>query len=145
MTTIATNGRSARPTIGRTLLVGLLAGLLAGLANLLVYFVGSALSAPFLVPMGGPGSPPMPLPLLAIIVASTIPALGAAVLYWALGRFVRNATTIFLVVAVVFALISLAGPMSLPIELSTRLSLSAMHFVAGAIIAGGLVRFARQG
>ncbi|HMQ33292.1 MAG TPA: DUF6069 family protein [Chloroflexaceae bacterium] len=137
--------RAGQTALGRTLLVGLLAGLAAGVANILVYFVAGALGAPLLVPMGGPGAPATPLPILAIVVACTVPAIAAAALYWALGRLTRRATTIFLVVAAAFALLSLGGPLSLPVELSTRLSLSAMHLVAGALIVAGLTRSARQG
>lgn len=145
-TTTSTAPRVARTTIGRTLLVGLLAGLAAGVANLLVFFVAQALGAPFQVPMGGPGSPALPLPFFAVIAASTVPGLGAAVLYWALGRFAgARATTIFIAVAAIFGLLSLAGPLTLPIDLFTRLAMALMHIVAGIIITGGLVRSARQG
>lgn len=144
MTTTTAAARAGQTTIGRTLLVGLGAGLAAGVANLLVYALGRALGAPFLVPMGGPGSAAAPLPLLAIVVACALPGLAAAALYWALGRFTARATTIFLAVAAIFALVSLAGPLTLPIDLGTRLSLASMHLVAGALIAGGLVRLAPQ-
>lgn len=131
--------------IGRTLLVGLLAGLAAGVANVVVFFVTSALFAlPYLIPMGGPGSEPVPLPAVAIIAASTMPALGAAVLYWLLGRFTPRPTRIFVVVAVAFALLAIFPPLSLPIDLGTKLGLELMHVVAAVIITLGLVRYAPQ-
>lgn len=145
MAATATTPRGVRTALGRTLLIGLLAGLAAGLANLLVYGLGSLFGAPFLVPMGGPGSAAAPLPFFAIVLASAVPALGAALLYWGLGRFTGRATTIFVAIAGLFALLSLAGPLSLPIDLGTRVWLALMHLVAGAIIVLGLVRQAPQG
>jgi hypothetical protein len=73
-----------------------------------------------------------------------IPGLLAGVFYWALSRFTRRATTIFLAVSAAFALISLAGPLTLPIDLGTRLALAAMHLVAAPIIALGITRSAPQ-
>jgi hypothetical protein len=144
MSTIATTG-PAGSTVGRTLLVGLGAGLLAGVANVLVYLLGRALFAlPFQVPMGGPGSPAGDLPLLAIIVTCVVPGLAAALLYWGLGRLTRRASVIFATVAGLFALLSLAGPLTLPIDLGTRLALAAMHLVAAPIITLGLLRYAPQ-
>lgn len=144
MTTTATVTRAAQTSLGRTLLVGLIAGLAAGVANLIVFFAAQALGAPFLVPMG-PGAPAMPLPFVAVVVSSTIPALGAAFLYWALGRFAgARATTIFIAIAAVLGLASLGAPLTLPIDLFTRLALAFMHIVAGVIISAGLVRSAPQ-
>jgi Family of unknown function (DUF6069) len=141
---------TARPTtgkagIGRALLVGLVAGLVAGIANLVVYFVSRALGAPFLVPLGDPTSTPVDLPIFAVVMACVMPGLIAGLVYWALGRFTRNATRIFLILSAVIAVVSLFPPMSLPIDLGTRLSLSLMHLVAAPIIALGLVRQAPQG
>lgn len=145
-TTTSAAGRPARPSLARTLLVGLIAGLAAGVANLIVFFVTQALGAPFLVPMGGPGAPALPLPFAAVVAAGAIPGLGAAALYWALRRFTGvRATAIFVGIAAAFGLLSLAGPLTLPIDLFTRLSLALMHIVAGVIITGGLVRSVRQG
>lgn len=144
MSTVAA-ARPAAATIGRSAIVGLVAGLAAGVANLLVYFITAALfSLPYLVPAGGPGTEPAPLPIFAIVAACAIPGLLAGILYWALGRFTSRATTIFTVVAIAFALISLGGPLTLPIDLGTRLALAAMHIVAAAIITLGLFRGAPQ-
>lgn len=131
--------------LGRALVVGLIVGLAAGVANVLVYFLTQALfSLPYLVPMGGPGTAPSPLPVLAIIAACLVPALAAALFYWALGRFTRRATMIFVVAAAAFALLSLAGPLSLPIDLGTRLALASMHIVAAVVVVIGLTRNAPQ-
>ncbi len=144
MSTVAAT-RPATSAIGHTLLVGLAAGLTAGVANVVVFFLSQAIfSLPYLMPMGGPGSTPVPLPLVAIIASCVIPALLAGVLYWALGRFTRRATAIFVGIAVAFTLLSLFPSLSLPPDLGTRLGLSFMHLVAAPIITLGLVRYAPQ-
>jgi len=141
----ATAARPATSALGRTLLVGLLAGLTAGVANVVVFFLSQAIfGLPYLMPMGGPGSTPVPLPFVAVIISCVIPALLAAVLYWALGRFTRRATTIFVGLAVAFTLLSLFPSLSLPPDLGTRLGLSFMHLVAAPIITLGLTRYAPQ-
>jgi hypothetical protein len=145
MTATTATRNAGKAGIGRALIVGLVAGLVAGIANLVVYFISRALGAPFLVPLGDPTSTPVDLPIIAVVVASTIPGLVAGLLYWALGRFTGNATRIFLIISAVVALVSLFPPMTLPIDLGTRLSLSLMHLVAAPIIALGLVRQAPQG
>lgn len=144
MSTVA----AVRPTplaIGRTLLVGLVAGIVAGIANMIFYFLTRAIfSLPYLVPVGDPSSTPVPLPLAAIVIASVVPALLAAIFYWALGRFTSRATTIFTVVAVLFTLLSLAAPLTLPIDQGTRVALAVMHIIAAPIITLGLTRYAPQ-
>ena len=69
MSTVAA-ARPVSSAFGRTLLVGLLAGLTAGVANVVVFFLSQAIfSLPYLMPMGGPGSTPVPLPFVAVIIS----------------------------------------------------------------------------
>jgi Family of unknown function (DUF6069) len=144
MSTVAA-GRAQGVGFGRLLLVGLLAGLAAGVLNVLVYFVGLALGVPFLMPLP-PDQAIQQIPAVAFIMASVVPALLAAIFYGLLGRFAAaRATSIFVIVSVVFALLSLGGSLTPPVELSTRLVLSLLHLTTAAIIVAGLVRFARQG
>lgn len=144
MSTLA--ARTNLPTFGRLLIVGLAVGAVAAVVNVLIFLVTkAAFSLPFIIPMD-PSQPPQELPVFALIVASLVPALGAGVFYGLLGRFARSrATTIFLAVSVGFVLLSLLGPMSLPIDLGTRLVLALLHITTGTIITGGLIRFAPQG
>jgi hypothetical protein len=136
---------SATPTsISRLFIVALGAGVVAAVVNLIVYFIGAAAGAPFLVIMT-PGTPPMALPAIAFVFACIIPALVGAGLYALLGRFTRRGTAIFIGIAVAFALLSLLSPLTMPVELSTRLLLALGHLITAAIITWGLVRYARQG
>jgi Family of unknown function (DUF6069) len=139
----ATAVRTAQSGFGRLLIVGLVVGVVAALVNLVIFFIGSATGVPFAVVMD-PSQPAQALNAGMFIGASLVPALAGAVFYGLLGRFTRRASTIFLVVAVVFALLSLLGPLTMPVPLATRLMLSLLHLLTAAIIAGGLLRFANQ-
>jgi hypothetical protein len=144
MATLTSDRRTATP-VGRTIIVGLLAGLVAAVANTLWYVISRALfSVPYIV-QPNPSMPLMDLPVSAIFVTCLIPGFGAALIYWALGRFTARPTRIFIVIAAIFAVISCVPAMIMPVELSTRLALSTMHFIAGAIITYGLTRYASQG
>lgn len=144
MSTVAA-GRVQGVGFGRLLLTGLLAGLAAGVLNVIVYFVGLALGVPFVMPLP-PDQALQQIPAVAFVISAVIPALLGAAFYGLLGRFAAaRATQIFVIVSVVFALLSLGGSLTPPVELSTRLVLSALHLTTAAIITAGLVRFARQG
>lgn len=143
MSTATVSARSAQNGFGRLLLVGLVAGLVAAVVDVIIFFIGSSLGVPFIISMG-PGQE-QTLNALPFIATSVIPALLAAVFYGLLGRLTKRATTIFVVVAVVFALLSLSGPLLMPVAQSTRLVLALLHLVTAAIITYGLTRYARQG
>jgi hypothetical protein len=140
---MSTLARSQPPALSRLLWVAPLAGLVAGLANLLLFLLLRAAGLEFLMPLGGPGSALQPLPAFMPVVASFAPALGAAAVYAGLGRFVRQPARAFVIVAAVFLLLSLGGPLSLPVTTAVKLALSAMHLIAGVIITGLLVRLGR--
>lgn len=143
MSTITTT-RSAQTGFGRLLLVGLGAGVAAAIVSVIVFAVAGALGVPFAVSMGA-GQPLQELNAGMFIGASIVPALLGAVFYGLLGRFTGRATTIFLAVSAIFALLSLGGPLTMEVPLSTRLVLSLLHLSTAAIIAYGLTRYARQG
>jgi hypothetical protein len=140
---MSTLTRSQPPALSRLLWVAPLAGLIAGLANTLLYLLARAAGVAFLMPLGGPGSVLEPLPVFMPFVASFLPALGAAAVYAGLSRFVRQPARAFVIVALVFLLLSLGGPLSLPVTTAVKLALSAMHLVAGVTITGLLVRLGR--
>jgi hypothetical protein len=144
MSTATATTRSAQTGFGRLLLVGLAVGLVAAVVNLIIFFVGSALGVPFVALMGA-DQPLQELSAGMFIGASIVPALLGAVFYGLLGRFTKRGTTIFLAVSAVFALLSLGGPLTMPVPLSTKLVLSLLHLITAAIIAYGLTRYARQG
>lgn len=135
MATTTLNTNRTTPSIVSYLQTGVLAGIMAAIVNVIVYFVGQALGASFDIIMQ-PGTPMIPLPIVAIILFSVVPALGAAVLAWALNRYVTRGNAIFVGIAVVFLLVSIIPDITMPdpVTNATRLGLIVMHFVAGGVI-----------
>jgi Family of unknown function (DUF6069) len=107
--------------------------------------VAVALVAPVLIgqPLQviAPNSPePQPLLLVAVILASIVPAFFAAGVLWLLGRFTRAPVRNFQILGGVFALLSLFGSLGMPVGLGTQLTLSLMHLIAAASIILALSR-----
>jgi hypothetical protein len=73
-----------------------------------------------------------------VIVMSVVPAVLAAVVLYVLNRLTRHGLRIFVALPVVLVLLSLAGPLTLPIDGGTLAALSLMHFGAAAAIVGVL-------
>lgn len=135
MATTTLNTSRPTPSIVSYLQTGVIAGVIAAIANVIVYFVGRAVGASFDIIMQ-PGTPVIPLPIVAIILFSVVPAFGAAVLAWALNRYTARGNTIFIGIAVVFLLLSLFPDITMPdpVTNATRIGLIVMHFVAGGTI-----------
>ncbi len=132
-------GPSAHRSFGRVLQTGLVVAIAAALVNVMVFVLaGDLLGIPFVFPYPGQGGPAAPLPITLVIMASVLPAIGAALLLAVLARMTRRSLRSFLIVGLVFLIVSLGAPLSLPVALATKLALSTMHLVAAAIIIGGL-------
>jgi hypothetical protein len=141
--TASTASNNGQFRFSRLLWVGPLAGVVAAIGNLLVFFIAKGVGVPFVMPLNGPGSTPEPLPFFAVIVASLVPAIGAAIFLAILAKFTSRASLIFLVISVLFLLVSFGGPFSLPVDLGTQLALSLMHVVAGVVTVGMLTTLGR--
>jgi hypothetical protein len=113
-----------------------LAGATAAIANLIVYWLGVTLFAvPFLIPMPGlPDFALMHLPISNIVILSTVPALGAAVVLWLLGRFTQRPFRLFGTIGLVVLILSFGSPLALATDQATKLWLEFMHVVAAAAI-----------
>lgn len=142
MTAVATSP-APRVAVRKLLWVAPLAGLVAALANLVVTLAGQALAGPLVLPLQ-PGTEPQPLPLIMVVLASFVPALAAAGVLAALGRFTARPVFVFNIVAVVFLLVSFGGPASLPVAFSIQAVLGVMHLVAGVVIIGALNTLGRE-
>ncbi len=118
-------------------LIGAMLGLIA---NLIVYFAARAAGFEFLAP-APPTNEPMPLPVVAVIVSTVVPAIGAAIILVFLNRFSARPLRAFLIIAAVVLVISFAGPFTLPISFIERMILNVMHIIAAAAIIWALVRF----
>ena len=109
-------------------------GFIALALNLLIFFVaqgplGIALLIPGLTQAGNE----TPLAAGMVIAASIVPAIGAAFLLMLLDRFTSRPIRTFQLTALIVGLLSLGGPLALPLSWAVRLPLEAMH--AGTAIA----------
>lgn len=113
-------------------------------ANLAVFTVARELAGVrFIMPLR-PEAPPVSLPMSMVAMATAIPAIGATITYGILHNFIPRAVFVFRIGSAAFFLLSLAGPLSLPVEILTKFALAFMHCVAGVTIVGILTTFAAE-
>jgi hypothetical protein len=128
-------------SVSTALKKGAVGGLLAIAGNLLVYVLARyAFAMELLMPPIPPASESAPLIAGAVIFASFIPGLVAGLAYWLLGKFTANPRRVFLIVAALILLGSMAAPLMLPVAVGTMIVLNLMHVVAGVAIVGALTR-----
>ncbi len=120
--------------------VGAAAGAVANVAlYLLAPLAGVSLLARF-----RPDAPPQSLLFVAVVLASLVPALPAALAALLLGRVTREPARAFAALAAVFGLLSMGGPMNLAeASLGLKVLLAVMHVVSGVGITAGVLRSAR--
>ena len=145
MTTVVLIGGSEKvAAMSKLWWVGLVAAAAACVTNAIVYALTQvALGGPVVMPLQ-PGTTPTAMPFLTVMLASAIPALGASLLLAALGKFTGRPVTIFLAVSVAFLLLSLGGPLTLPISGGMQLALELMHVGAAVSTVGVLVTLGRH-
>lgn len=125
---------------------GGIAAVFAVVSNLIFWFITARLLQMELIVFAqGPGSPLMPVSPMMIILTSAVPAVAATILLAILGKAVARPFRVFQIIAGVFLLLSLGGPLSLPAEvpMSAKVVLSLMHIVAGAAIVWALGKYAK--
>jgi hypothetical protein len=128
---------------GRVWRAGLLAAAVAAVANAIVFTIERmVLALPLPVPQGASGQM-APLPLVMVVVVSLGAAIGATLMLAILNRFVQRSIRWFQGIAAVALLLSFSGPISLPVDTSTKVGLAAMHLVAAAAIVGVLTGMSR--
>jgi len=106
-------------------------GIAAGgsiVGNLIVFFIGGALGASFLLPEQGP------IPAMMVIIASLVGVVGGLGFYTLLDRFTENTTKIFDKVALVLLVLTFISPITSGADTGTIVALSVMHFVSGAFV-----------
>jgi hypothetical protein len=151
MTTMtATTSTSGGTTTERELTTGgifkgaAIGAAIGAVGNALLYFAGSA-GGVSLVAEFAKGQPPAVLAFGQVVVASFVPAIGAALLTLLLNRLLARPSKVFVGIAVVFGLLSLGGPASIPgADAGLRVLLAMMHVVSGVAIVGGIVRFGKR-
>ena len=88
----------------------------------------------------GPGQPIQKVTVVNVVVAALVGSLAGWGLLALLRRFTANARAIWTVIAIVFALLSLGGPLSTISSVGTKVSLVAMHLAVATIVIVGLRR-----
>lgn len=144
-----TAGLSLRPdrvALRKLLWAAPLAGLASAAGNLAVFGVARlGLDLSLVMPPIGPFLPSAPLTALQVGLASFAPALVAAVLLAILSKLTARPVLAFQVIAGVFLVLSLVGPLRQPVDLATKLTLLSMHLVAGLAITAVLSTFSADG
>jgi hypothetical protein len=133
-------------SIRRLFWAGPLTGVLATLANLFFYLITELAGERYLVSLGGPSKPVEALPVVSILFATFVAALGATLVLAILLKITHIPLPPFLSISAATLIVSFGGPFSLggATSLGTKFLLSTMNVIAGAIIVGGLLFFARQ-
>ena len=86
---------------------------------------------------GGFGRSPMAAVLAATALVGSLAGWGLLAL---LRRFTTNARAIWTVIAIVFAVFSLGGPLSTTSSTGTKVALAAMHLTVATVVIFGLRR-----
>lgn len=126
--------------VGRAAVI---AGVVAAVANVIVYLIANAAGA-------FPADYAAVINVVSVALSSFMGAIAGGVFYFVLSKFVAKPARIFRIIAVVFAVLSLGGPIGLasgsmpPMPgmpqfsaLSTLglIALGAMHVIAGGVVA----------
>ncbi|NWF67942.1 MAG: hypothetical protein HXY40_02535 [Chloroflexi bacterium] len=136
------NTSAAAVANGQLLRTALIAAVVATVLNLIIYFI--ATSAGVVLQAPNPMTNVVePIPFMAVVMSSVIPAFVGTGLLWALGRFTAQPFTIFFIISVVFTLLSFGGPFSLSLQLNGQLTLALMHVVEASTVVGLLATQAR--
>ena len=88
----------------------------------------------------GPGQPIQKVTVINVVVAALVGSLAGWGLLALLRRFTANARAIWTVIAIVFALFSLGGPLAAIASTGTKVALVAMHLAVATVLIVGLRR-----
>jgi hypothetical protein len=128
MTTTATTTRTHRVSPLRG---GLIGAALALVLDLAVFVIANAALAGS-IQTARSGEVPTDLPIGAVVAAAVVPVLLGAAVLWLLARFTGSALTIWTTIAAVVTVLSLAAPLTLPVDGGSKLALALMHVLTGA-------------
>ncbi len=120
--------RQATRVSARTPVAAVLGGTAAAVA---IWAVATAAGAELIVSYGS--GQPMKITVVNVVVAALLGSLAGWGLFGLLRRFTANARAVWTVIAIVFALLSLAGPLSAIASAATKVSLVAMHLAVATV------------
>ena len=129
-TTLQTTHTSARNPVAVVLA--------ATAAAVAIWIVATLAGAELTVSLGG--QPIQKVTVINVIVAALVGSLAGWGLLALLRRFTINARAIWTVIAIVFALFSLGGPLTATASTGTKVALVAMHLTVATVTIVGLRR-----
>ena len=127
-----------KPTIVQALKGGLISGGMVAVLNSIWNLIAQSM-----------GIVPPPNFTVAIIMASIVPIMFGAIIYFLLRKFILKGTLIFTIVGAIFALVSLSGPMQpqmpdgSPTPEGFAMLTIPMHIVAGGLALWGIPKFSK--
>jgi hypothetical protein len=132
--------------LGSVLMASLIGGGIATVGNLILLLLAGVLNIPLTVYLGSPGpnTPIAPIAAPPVIFFSLLPAIIGGLLYFALTKISAKAATIFMIIAVIVALLSLFPIFGQPLGVAGMIVLILMHVVAAIAITWALVSRARS-
>lgn len=112
-------------------LLGAAAGaLLALVVNTIVFFAGGAILGTS-IQASTDGATASDVPYVAVVASSVLPLFIGAGVLWLLGRFTASALRVWTIIAIVLTVLSLSGPLFLPVDIGSKIALILMHIGAG--------------
>ena len=117
-----------------------MAAVLGATAAAVAIWIVATLAGAELTVSFGPGQPIQKVTVVHVVVAALVGSLAGWGLLALLRRFTTNARAIWTVIAIVFALFSLGGPLSAIASTGTKVSLVAMHLAVATVTILGLRR-----
>jgi hypothetical protein len=136
--------QTATPGISKFVQAGLIGGVIATVINLILWFVGNALSGGAMQVVTPFAPSPAGVPWPAVIISSLLPGIVAGLLYGLLARFTNKATTIFLVISLIVFIAFIYNPISAGQNLTTILVLEVMHVFVALPVIWFILRTTRQ-
>jgi len=127
--------QQATPASARTPVATVLGATAAAVA---IWIVATVAGADLTVTLGG--QPTQKVTVINVIVAALVGSLAGWGLLALLRRFTNNARAIWTVIAIVFALFSLGGPLTATASVGTKVALVAMHLAVATVTIVGLRR-----
>ena len=113
---------------------------LAATAAAVAIWVVATIAGAELTVSFGPGQPIQKVTVINVVVAALVGSLAGWGLLALLRRFTANARAIWTVIAIVFALFSLGGPLAAIASTGTKVALVAMHLAVATVLIVGLRR-----
>ena len=117
-----------------------MAAVLGATAAAVAIWVVATLAGADLTVSFGPGQPIQKVTVVNVVVAALVGSLAGWGLLALLRRFAANARAIWTVIAIIFALLSLGGPLSTISSSGTKVALVAMHLAVATVTIVGLRR-----